>query len=127
MLSSIGRKAASVFPVPVGAMSRAFLPSATSGTILICGSVGVLNPLSSRAFSRGWEKSLWKTLSWSPLPARLASGVLDIGPAFPSLRGLPLAYWVASSETTQTAPLDEEVTSLAYFAKTPCVYLGGMG
>ena len=67
MLSRIGRKAASVFPVPVGAIRSALRPSATRGTIFICGSVGDLNPLSSRAFRRGGEKSLWKTLPWSPL------------------------------------------------------------
>ncbi len=47
--SSIGRSAASVFPVPVGAINSAFLPALTSGTNFICGSVGVSNPLSFNA------------------------------------------------------------------------------
>jgi len=46
MSSSIGRKAASVFPVPVGYMRSAFRPLITRGESFICGSVGETNPFS---------------------------------------------------------------------------------
>ncbi len=41
----MGRKAASVFPVPVGAMSKTFLPDRIIGIVLVCGIVGSANPL----------------------------------------------------------------------------------
>ena len=55
--SSMGRSAASVFPVPVGAISNAFFPSLTIGTSFSWGSVGESKPLSFSAAIRGGERS----------------------------------------------------------------------
>jgi hypothetical protein len=59
MASRIGRSAASVFPVPVGAISRAFFPALTIGTSFSCGSVGDSKPRSFRAATSGGQRS-WK-------------------------------------------------------------------
>jgi len=52
-LLKIGRKAASVLPVPVGAINRTFFPSRIGGIALVWGSVGFMNPFSSTIFLTG--------------------------------------------------------------------------
>ncbi len=47
--SKTGSIAVSVFPVPVGASTRAFRPAASGGIASRCGSVGVENPCSESA------------------------------------------------------------------------------
>jgi len=54
----IGRKAASVFPVPVGATKRIFFSSSIGGMALIWGSVGAGKPLSKMALRMGFAKRL---------------------------------------------------------------------
>ncbi len=58
--SMTGSIAASVFPVAVAEMRRTFFPSRMSGIILLCGSVGSVNPRSSRRRRTGLQ-SCWKT------------------------------------------------------------------
>ena len=47
--SRIGSRTASVFPDPVGAMSRTFVPPMILGMATDCGGVGEVNPDSARA------------------------------------------------------------------------------
>ncbi len=49
----MGRMTASVLPVPVGAMSRTFLPASISGKANVCGSVGSVKPSSVNAVRIG--------------------------------------------------------------------------
>jgi hypothetical protein len=62
----MGRNAASVFPVAVGAISSTFLPLRMSGIAFVWGSVGLENPRSLMAFRIGFANSL-KTLVEAPL------------------------------------------------------------
>jgi hypothetical protein len=45
-LLKTGKKAASVLPVPVGAINKTFLPSRMSGITSSCGRVSCVNPFS---------------------------------------------------------------------------------
>ena len=56
-LMKIGRRTASVFPLPVGAMRRTFFPSRIGGIALVWGSVGWENPSSARALTTGLGRS----------------------------------------------------------------------
>jgi hypothetical protein len=52
-LLKTGRRTASVFPVPVGAINNTFFPANISGKASVCGSVGSLNPSSAKASRTG--------------------------------------------------------------------------
>lgn len=57
MRENTGRIAASVFPLPVGAIMSTLLPAKISGIANFCGSVGSVIPLSLRASTiDGWSK-----------------------------------------------------------------------
>jgi hypothetical protein len=51
-----GSIAASVFPVAVGEMRRTFFPSMMWGISILWGSVGSVNPLSSRSLLTGRQR-----------------------------------------------------------------------
>ncbi len=52
-LLKMGRMTASVLPVPVGAMSRTFLPASISGNASVCGKVGSVKPSIASALRTG--------------------------------------------------------------------------
>ena len=49
----MGRRTASVFPLPVGAISKTFFPESKVGIAVVCGSVGSVNPSSARVLRTG--------------------------------------------------------------------------
>jgi hypothetical protein len=50
---NIGKRTASVFPLPVGAIKRTFFPANIGGKAKTCGSVGSENPNSANASRTG--------------------------------------------------------------------------
>ena len=62
-LEKIGSNTASVFPLPVGAIRRTFLPASIGRKAIVCGFVGIKNPSSCNILRIGLASSL-KTELW---------------------------------------------------------------
>jgi hypothetical protein len=60
-LENMGRRTASVFPLPVGAIRRTFSPCRMDGMALLCGAVGSKNSRLTKASPTGLASRL-KTL-----------------------------------------------------------------
>lgn len=52
----MGSSTASVFPLPVGAIKRTFVPDKINGKAMVCGNVGSENPNSAKALRMGFAR-----------------------------------------------------------------------